>query len=34
MLHDWGSWDRKFNVVTASVRQRLRAIVHGQLSRG
>jgi 2-aminoethylphosphonate-pyruvate transaminase len=30
MLHDWGSWDADFNAVTASVRQRLLAIVHGQ----
>ena len=30
MLHDWGSWDTDFNAVTASVRRRLLAIVHGQ----
>ena len=30
MLHDWGSWDTEFNAVTASVRRRLLAIVHGQ----
>jgi 2-aminoethylphosphonate-pyruvate transaminase len=30
MLHDWGSWDTDFNAVTASVRKRLLAIVHGQ----
>ena len=30
MLHDWGSWDGEFNAVTASVRQRLLDIVHGQ----
>lgn len=30
MLHDWGSWDSEFNAVTARVRQRLLAIVHGQ----
>jgi 2-aminoethylphosphonate-pyruvate transaminase len=27
MLHDWGSWDSKFNAVTASVRERLTAIL-------
>ena len=32
MLHDWGSWDSEFNAVTARVRQRLLAIVHGQHS--
>ena len=32
MLHDWGSWDSEFIAVTARVRQRLLAIVHGQLS--
>ena len=32
MLHDWGSWGSEFNAVTASVRKRLLAIVHGQLS--
>ena len=30
MLHDWGSWDSEFIAVTARVRQRLLAIVHGQ----
>jgi len=30
MLKDWGSWDTDFNAVTASVRQRLLDIVHGQ----
>ncbi|OYV01079.1 MAG: 2-aminoethylphosphonate--pyruvate transaminase [Burkholderiales bacterium PBB5] len=30
MLHDWGSWDSDFNAVTAQVRERLLAIVHGQ----
>ncbi len=30
MLHDWGSWDADFIAVTASVRRRLLAIVHGQ----
>jgi 2-aminoethylphosphonate-pyruvate transaminase len=29
MLHDWGSWDSKFNAVTARVRERLTAIVNG-----
>ena len=29
MLRDWGSWDADFNAVTASVRQRLLDIVHG-----
>ena len=32
MLHDWGSWDADFIAVTASVRRRLLAIVHGQAS--
>ncbi|MDY7577660.1 2-aminoethylphosphonate--pyruvate transaminase [Herbaspirillum sp. RTI4] len=27
MLHDWGSWDRTFNVLTAGIRQRLLAII-------
>ena len=30
MLKDWGSWDTDFIALTASVRQRLLAIVHGQ----
>ncbi|HMS06917.1 MAG TPA: 2-aminoethylphosphonate--pyruvate transaminase [Burkholderiaceae bacterium] len=30
MLRDWGSWDADFNAVTARVRERLLAIVHGQ----
>jgi len=30
MLKDWGSWDTDFIAVTASVRQRLLDIVHGQ----
>jgi 2-aminoethylphosphonate-pyruvate transaminase len=29
MLHDWGSWDSRFNAVTARVRERLTAIVNG-----
>ncbi|EGF31859.1 2-aminoethylphosphonate-pyruvate transaminase [Oxalobacteraceae bacterium IMCC9480] len=29
MLHDWGSWDSSFNVLTADVRRRLLAIVDG-----
>ncbi len=29
MLRDWGSWDSKFNAVTARVRERLLAIVNG-----
>ena len=29
MLHDWGSWDGKFNAVTARVRERLTAILDG-----
>ena len=29
MLHDWGSWDADFIAVTASLRRRLLAIVHG-----
>src|SRR2546430_10034737 len=28
MLRDWGSWDSRFNAVTARVRERLTAIVH------
>ena len=30
MLRDWGSWDANFNAVTAEVRKKLVAIVHGQ----
>lgn len=30
MLKDWGSWDADFNAVTASVRQHLLDIIHGQ----
>ncbi len=29
MLRDWGSWDSKFNAVTARVRQKLLAIIDG-----
>ncbi|GAA0260040.1 2-aminoethylphosphonate--pyruvate transaminase [Pseudomonas rhodesiae] len=29
MLVDWGSWDERFNQLTASVRARLLAIIHG-----
>jgi len=29
MLRDWGSWDANFNAVTAEVREKLVAIVHG-----
>jgi len=29
MLRDWGSWDSKFNAVTARVRDRLTAIIGG-----
>jgi 2-aminoethylphosphonate-pyruvate transaminase len=29
MLRDWGSWDAKFNAVTARLRERLTAIVNG-----
>lgn len=29
MLHDWGSWDSSFNVLTADVRRRLLDIVDG-----
>ncbi len=32
MLHDWGSWDADFIAVTASLRRRLLAIVHGENS--
>jgi len=28
MLRDWGSWDSKFNAVTARLRERLTAIIH------
>ena len=30
MLRDWGSWDASFNAVTAGVRRKLLAIVHGE----
>src|SRR5882724_5534672 len=30
MLHDWGSWDAAFNAVTADVRRKLLAIIHGE----
>ena len=30
MLRDWGSWDSRFNAVTARVRERLSAIVHAE----
>ena len=30
MLRDWGSWDVAFNAVTAEVRRKLLAIVHGE----
>ena len=30
MLKDWGSWDADFNAITARVRERLLAVVHGQ----
>ena len=30
MLRDWGSWAADFNVITARIRERLVAIVHGQ----
>jgi 2-aminoethylphosphonate-pyruvate transaminase len=30
MLRDWGSWDADFNRITARVRERLLAIVHGE----
>jgi 2-aminoethylphosphonate-pyruvate transaminase len=32
MLRDWGSWDSDFNALTAHVRARLLAIVHGEAS--
>ena len=30
MLRDWGSWDDAFNAVTADVRRKLLAIIHGE----
>jgi len=30
MLRDWGSWDSKFNAVTARVRAKLNAVIHGE----
>ncbi len=30
MLRDWGSWDARFNAVTARVRARLTAVVNGE----
>jgi len=30
MLRDWGSWDAAFNAVTADLRRKLVAIVHGE----
>jgi 2-aminoethylphosphonate-pyruvate transaminase len=30
MLRDWGSWDAAFNAVTADVRRKLLAIIHGE----
>jgi len=30
MLRDWGSWDSTFNAVTAEVRSKLLAVVHGE----
>ncbi|HEX4857821.1 MAG TPA: 2-aminoethylphosphonate--pyruvate transaminase, partial [Usitatibacteraceae bacterium] len=30
MLKDWGSWDSDFNQITARIRERLIAIVHGE----
>lgn len=32
MLMDWGSWDQAFNEMTASLRQQLLAIIHGEAS--
>lgn len=32
MLKDWGSWDADFNALTADVRRRLLAIIHGERS--
>jgi 2-aminoethylphosphonate-pyruvate transaminase len=29
MLRDWGSWDARFNAVTADVRRKVLALVHG-----
>jgi 2-aminoethylphosphonate-pyruvate transaminase len=30
MLHDWGSWDSSFIAVTAEIKKRLLAIIHGE----
>jgi 2-aminoethylphosphonate-pyruvate transaminase len=30
MLRDWGSWDGAFNAVTADVRRKLLAVIHGE----
>ncbi|MDH6590186.1 2-aminoethylphosphonate-pyruvate transaminase [Variovorax sp. TBS-050B] len=30
MLRDWGSWDSDFNQITARIRERVLAIVHGE----
>jgi 2-aminoethylphosphonate-pyruvate transaminase len=30
MLRDWGSWDASFNAITAEVRRKLLAIIHGE----
>jgi 2-aminoethylphosphonate-pyruvate transaminase len=30
MLRDWGSWDADFNAITARIRERLLAVVHGE----
>jgi 2-aminoethylphosphonate-pyruvate transaminase len=30
MLHDWGSWDSSFIAVTAEIRKKLLAIIHGE----
>jgi len=30
MLRDWGSWDAEFNALTADLRRRLLAVVHGE----
>jgi len=32
MLRDWGSWDSKFNAVTARVRAKLNTVIHGEAS--
>src|SRR5213075_1233906 len=32
MLRDWGSWDSKFNAVTARVRAKLTDVIHGAAS--